>query len=294
MKTIFPTLRLIVLLAGPFAAALAEVKLPGIFSDHLVLQSGVAAPVWGRAEPGEEVTVTFAGQTQRTTADADGRWRLALRPTAAGVRGSLLVEGRNRLAIQDVLVGEVWLASGQSNMQLRVNEAAGTAEAAAGADLPDIRIFTVAQRPASAAADDCGGQWVVCQPNTVGRFSAAGFYFAREIHATRAVPVGIIQASWGATPIEAWTSLSAMHRRPELAPVLVLPKDPLPPPPRGQAGPPPDKNYPGYLFNGMIAPLIPYGLRGAIWYQGENNANSEHPELYAVQLRLLIEDWRQR
>lgn len=264
----------------------------GIFSDHMVFQSDVALPIWGRAEPGEVVTVTFARQSTRTTADATGQWRVQLRGESAGVQGSLLIEGRNRLVIQDVLVGEVWLASGQSNMQLRVNEAAGGPAAAAGGDLPGIRMFTVPQRPAGTPADDCAGQWIVCQPDTVGRFSATAFYFARELHGVRSVPIGIINASWGATPIEAWTSVAAMTRHPQLTPVLAPAKEP--PPPGGKGGPPPEKNYPGYLFNGMIAPLIPYALRGVIWYQGENNANSDHAELYALQLPVLIDDWRQR
>jgi sialate O-acetylesterase len=204
----------------------------------MVLQSDVAAPVWGRAEPGERVKVTFAGQSLQATADEAGRWNVRLQPMAPGTAGSLIIEGDNRIFIQDVLVGEVWLAAGQSNMQLRVNEAAGGPEAAATADLPQVRTFTVPQRPAGAAAEDCGGQWVVCHPKTVGRFSAAGFYFARELHASRATPVGLINASWGATPIEAWTSLSAMAARPELAPVLAHGQDPALPAPRDKAARP--------------------------------------------------------
>jgi len=277
------------------ASARADVSLPHLFSDHMVMQCDTAVPVWGWAAPGERVQVAFAGQTKETTADRAGQWSLKLDPLAAGTRGTLTIQAANQRLIEDVSVGEVWLAAGQSNMQLRVDEAAQAAEAVATADLPQVRMFTVARRAAESAATDCDGQWIVCQPDTVGKFSAAGFYFARELHARRAVPVGLINSSWGATPIEAWTSPSALASRPEFAPLFAEWSDPHRPPQGGDAQPlQRSKNYPGNLFNGMIAPLIPYALRGAIWYQGENNANSNHPELYALQLPVLIHDWRQR
>jgi len=285
---------LLALLRASLLPARADVAVPALFSDHMVLQCAVEIPVWGKANPGEAVVVTFAGQEQRAVASTAGRWEVKLTPLTAGTRGTLVIDGRNRIVVRDVLVGEVWLAAGQSNMQLRVDEAAGAAETKTSADLEEIRVFTVPQRPAEDPAETCGGAWVVCQPGTVGHFSAVAFYFAREIHATRTVPVGIINASWGATPIEAWTSRPAMESRPELTSLLAeasASKSTAPDAP--DLAKFPTKNLPGRLFNGMIAPLVPYAIRGALWYQGENNANSNHPELYALQLPLLIQDWRQ-
>ncbi|WP_415910939.1 hypothetical protein [Oleiharenicola sp. Vm1] len=194
-----PPLGLALLALTGAASARADVSLPHLFSDHMVMQCDAAVPVWGWAAPGERVRVAFAGQTKETTADRAGQWSLKLDPLAAGTRGTLTVQAANQRLIEDVLVGEVWLAAGQSNMQLRIDEAAEAAEAVATADLPQVRMFTVARRAAESAATDCDGQWIVCQPDTVGKFSAAGFYFARELHARRAVPVGVINSSWGAT-----------------------------------------------------------------------------------------------
>ncbi|MDI1335980.1 MAG: sialate O-acetylesterase [Lacunisphaera sp.] len=297
MKT--PARKIHTLIALPFlgliASALADIRMTSIFSEHMVLQCDAAVPIWGYADPGEKVIVSFAGQSQTGTADRAGRWSVKLGGLAAGTHGTLTIEGRNRIEIQDVLAGEVWLAAGQSNMQLRVHEAANAAETKASADLPGIRMFTVAHRPAESPATDCEGQWVVCQPDSVGKFSATAFYFARELHAHRSVPVGVINASWGATPIAAWTRRGAMEGRPELAPIYAEWNNKNRPPRPEDATPLSlSKNYPGNLFDGMIAPLIPYALRGAIWYQGENNANSDQPGLYATQLPLLIRDWRQQ
>ena len=310
------------------ANALAEVQLPAIFSDHMVLQSAAAVPVWGWADPGEEVTVSIAGQTRTATADASGAWKLKLDKLSATAPVTLTIKGKNTIVIQDVLVGEVWLASGQSNMQLPVNDAMNPQAEKASAKYPQIRMFTVVHHAAITPQTNCEGQWVICSPETVGHFSAAAYFFARELHQHLKVPVGIINSSWGATPIETWTCLDRMEGKPEFAPVfqsweakMRVPFDeakaesqyqhalaawktnvevlkaagkPVPYQPQKQVAPRADKNYPGNDFNGMIAPLIPYAIRGAIWYQGENNAMSEFPQLYQAQLKLLIQDWRQR
>lgn len=308
--------------------AWADVKLPAIFSDHMVLQRDISIPVWGWADPGEKVTVQIEGQTKTATANADGQWSLKLDKLSATAPVTLTVKGRNTIVITDVLVGEVWLASGQSNMQLPVNDVMNAGKEKATADFPQIRMFTVARRPAATPQTDCEGEWVVCSPQTAGRFSAAAYFFARDLHQKLKIPVGVIHASWGATPIETWTSMERMEGKPEFAPVfkaweakLSVPYDEqkaeaeyvralemwtktvaqrtaagekLPPRPEKKGDPRLDKNYPANLFNGMIAPIIPYGIRGAIWYQGENNAGSAFPRLYAKQLPLLIKDWRER
>ena len=314
----------ILLLAGP---GRADITLPAIFSDHMVLQRDVPVPVWGWAEPGEHVAASIAGKTRTATADATGRWKLKLDRLSAATPTTLTVKGHNTIVVQDVLVGEVWLGSGQSNMQLSVNDVTNAWQERASANIPEIRMFTVARHPATTPQTNCDGQWVVCSSETVGSFSATAYFFGRELHQKLAVPVGLIHASWGATPIETWTSLPGQEAKLELAPVLkhwqaTLPAPdrkalaraqyareqalwtnsaakrkaegkPVPPEPPRPADPRLDKNYPANLFNGMIAPIIPYAIRGAIWYQGENNTANDLARLYSIQLPLLIEDWRQ-
>ena len=315
----------VILLLG--SSARADVKLPGIFSDHMVLQRNVSVPVWGWAEPGEKITVSIAGQTRTTSADAAGNWKLKLGKLSAASPLTLTVAGRNTIVVQDVLIGEVWLGSGQSNMQLSVNDVTNAWQEKAAATFPQIRMFTVARHPATTPQTNCDGKWLVCAPETVGGFSAAAYFLGRELHQKLAVPVGLIHASWGGTPIETWTSMNRMEAKPELAPVLknwqktLHPYDEekaqaeyvstlenwtnnaaklkaegktVPPPPQKKGDPRLDKNYPANLFNGMISPIIPYAIRGAIWYQGENNAANDLAKLYSIQLSLMINDWRQR
>lgn len=315
----------LMLVAG---SARAEVKLPALFSDHMVLQRGVAVPVWGWARPGESVTVAIAGQTQTAPANAEGRWRVTLDALNAAGPVTLTVKGDNTLTVNDVLVGEVWLASGQSNMQLPVNAVSNAPAEKAAANYPRLRMFTVARHPAAQPQEDCQGQWVVCSPETVGNFSATAYFFGRDLQRDLKTPVGLINASWGATPIETWTSLKVQQQHPELDPIFAFWREKMrvpfdaaaaqaqherqmaawkaqaqkarsaghqpPPAPVMAVNPRLDKNHPANLFNGMIAPLIPYAIRGAIWYQGENNANHDFGSLYALQLPLLIRDWRAR
>ncbi len=305
----------------------ADVRLPAVFSDHMVLQRDAEVPVWGWAEPGEKVVVTLAGQRAEATADAGGAWRAKLGRLAAGGPHALKVEGKNTVEIQDVLIGEVWLASGQSNMAMTVNRARDFEKECAASNLPQIRMFTTARTPAREPAKDCKGSWAICSPETVGGFSATAYFFAREIHRALGVPVGILNSSVGGTPIEAWTSLDACKLKAELKPVLeswasrAATYDPVkakaahekqlaafaerakrtkadgkkpPRRPKAPMNPRDDTHYPGNLFNGMIAPLVPYAIRGAIWYQGENNTRGETAAFYDVLLDALIGDWRAR
>jgi sialate O-acetylesterase len=309
-------------------SASADVTLPSIFSDHMVLQRAAVVPVWGWADPGEKVTVSIAGQSKTVTANAAGEWRLKLKNLAAAKPQTLTVGGKNTIVIEDVLIGEVWLASGQSNMQLSVNDVTNAWKEKAAADFPQIRMFTVGRVPAATPQTNCGGQWVICSPQTVGNFSAAAYFFAREVHQEIHQPVGVIHSSWGGTPIEAWTSMNRQEATPELAPVLKAWNDTLkvpydeqkaeadyhqayqkwrensvklkaegktaPPAPEKKGDPRLFKNFTANLFNGMINPVIPYAIRGAIWYQGENNAANNLASLYSKQLSLMIQDWRTR
>lgn len=308
--------------------ALADVKLPALFSDHMVLQADRPVAVWGWAAPGEQVRVTVAGQSQTAKTAADGTWQLKLAALAAGGPHVLNVQGANRIAVQDVLVGEVWLGSGQSNMAMTVNKSANYEQEQPAARWPQIRMFTVDRNPQPTPQAECKGRWDVCSPETVGPFSAAAYFFGRQLHQDLETPVGLINSSYGGTDIAAWTSLEAQT---PIAPLKTqidqwkereaqfnmaqaqaehekrmtawkaaslkakAAKTPAPRQPRPPVQPQVDQNRPTNLFNGMIAPLIPYTIRGAIWYQGEHNSSTpETGALYGVQLPLLINDWRAR
>ncbi len=315
----------------------AEVKLPALFSDHMVVQADAAVAVWGWAAPGEQITASLAGETAITTTKAGGRWWLKLgKMKAAKEPQTLTIKGTNTLTIRDVLIGEVWLASGQSNMEMQLKgkrhgEVDRADEEIAAAQFPGIRMFVhdeplaiyeLPVPPAEPVADRAGS-WRVCSPETAADFSALGYFFARDLHQRLKVPVGIIHSSVGGTPIEAWTSLPAQEAVPRLRPLLDDWKMRLTnfDPPREQqqyldakqrwlkersaatkAGQPtpkaplPFKNLrvmePGGLFNARIAPLIPFTVRGVIWYQGERNAAGKFTGDYGVQLRTMIADWR--
>ncbi len=324
-KLLLKTVLGLLLVAGLGWSAAADVTLPAIFSDHMVLQRDVAVPVWGWADPGERVTVALAGQTETATSDADGRWSVKLTPLAAGGPHVLSVQADNRIDVADVLVGEVWLCSGQSNMAMSVAGAANFPEEKAAANHPRIRMFTVARLPAETPQERCEGTWQVCSPDTVGSFSATAYFFGRKLHRELDVPVGLVHSSWGGTPVEAWTSLDAQQAVAELAPMLedwqrrIADYDPeaakagyekqlarwkeraekakeaaKKPPrrPRPPVDPKASQRRPANLYNGMIAPLAPYALRGAVWYQGEANAGGD-AHLYGLQLAAMINNWRQ-
>lgn len=313
-----------ILLVGVAGTGVADVRLPAVFSDHMVVQQQAPVPVWGWASPGEKVTVSLGQQTADTTADKDGRWSVKLGPLEAGGPLRLVVRGENRLQIDDVLVGEVWLCSGQSNMAMTVSRAADFEREQAAADLPTIRMFTVQRLAAETPQDDCQGSWQVCSPETVGNFSATAFFFGRTLHNELGVPVGLINSSWGGTPIQAWTCPELQRGIAELKPLVesweqqIASYDPqaakeqyekaldtwkqkaqeakaagrpAPRRPRPPEDPRTAPHRPGSLYLGMIVPLAPYGIRGAIWYQGEANAGTGAP-LYGLQLRTMIGNWR--
>ncbi len=282
--------------------AVAAVKLPAIFGEHMVLQQEMPAPVWGTADPGEKITVAFAGHSVATVADGQGRWSVRLKPLTAGQAGELVITGSDTITIKDVLVGEVWLASGQSNMAWPISGADNAQREIQAAAFPSIRLFTVARTAEDKPAENVEGAWVLCSPETVKGFSAVAYFFGREIHRTRQVPVGLISSAVGATPAQAWTSREALAADPEFARFLAAKK--LPPSKQAPTKQTPLDAFlaaiapyvrPTVLFNGMIAPLIPFALRGVIWYQGESNALSPGA---AIQYRRLfpamINDWRQR
>jgi len=304
--------------------AAADVRLPAVFGDHMVVQQGTPVPVWGWADPGEEISVTLGEKTGKTTADTAGKWQVRLDALPAGGPHTLKVQGKNLLERTDVLVGEVWLCSGQSNMGMTVSGCLNFDAEAKASDLPKLRMYTVDRKPAAEPQADVPGSWKVSGPQTVGSFSATAYFFGRRLHQELGVPVGLINSSWGGTPIQAWTSVKTHETVPELTPLLESLKksiegwDPAKAKARYEqqladwkkkeaeakaAGtpfkvrrpsPPLDpnisQNSPGRLYNGMIAPLVPYAIKGAIWYQGE--ANAGNAPLYAVQLKAMIGAWR--
>jgi len=254
----------------------ADVRLPSIISDHMVLQEKQDASVWGWADPGEVIKVNVAGQERSTKAFADGHWKVVFRGLKFGGPCVLTVIGKNTIVINDVLVGEVWLGSGQSNMAMKVREIRDFESVRTNCDLPMIHVFKVESGGSTHALEDCKGRWQVCTPETVGEFSATLFLFGRELHKALGLPLGLINSSVGATPIEAWTSPEAQRSAIELQPHVA------------------SMSGIGELFYGKIAPLTPFAIRGAIWYQGEANANNEAgAHFYKYQLPVLIKDWRQ-
>jgi len=305
--------------------AAAGVELPAVFGDGMVLQRDAPIPVWGRSDPGEAVTVTLAGSSKAATADAEGRWLVRLDEFSAGGPHTLTVQGEDRVTFEDVLVGEVWLGAGQSNMGMRVEDCADFAGERAQAHWPSIRMFREESLPAREALWKGSGEWIRCSPQTVGVFSGTLYFFARRLQAELGVPVGLIESAVGGTPIELWTSPEVQYRSPELAEhvsrldaafwrfdvtgyltryeqrlarwraqvALARETDRKPPErPKNHAELHLRKGSVGHLFNAKIAPLVPYGLRGVLWYQGE--ANTGNATTHRDQLQLLVRDWRAR
>lgn len=318
-----PKSLLLAFLAAP-AALLADVSPAPLFTDRAVLQRDKPVPVWGTADAGETVTVTFQGQTKSTTAGADGRWRVTLDPLPASARpASLTLTGKNKIILNDILVGEVWIASGQSNMEWTVVKAHDHALEIPGSANPLIRHIKIKRTVADAPATTVGidrDTWETASPTTTGEFSAIAYFFARDIQAVLGVPVGLINSTWGGTRAEAWTDpatlttpafayvaedwaqrladypsnkikyeadLATYETRKASAAAAGQPfAEPKPQPPSG----PGHQSTPSGLYNAMIAPLVPYALRGTLWYQGESNIrkHAKYHELFSA----LITGWR--
>ena len=282
-------------IAASFIAAVslgllhAEVKPNPLFTDGAVLQQGQAVPVWGTAKDGEKVSVEIAGQKLSTTAK-DGMWRVDLKPLKVGEPLTMTISGENTVKVENLLVGEVWVCSGQSNMQFSFGGAASANEERPKAKYPNIRMFTVKQVTSPTPLADVTGSWVECSPETVNGFSAVGYFFAKDLYEKLGVPVGMIHTSWGGTPAQAWTSLEGFGENTELKDYAAQSKGNAErfakAPPENAFGP----NVPSSLYNGMLAPVIPYGIKGAIWYQGESNAGNS--KQYRTLFPAMIADWR--
>jgi len=305
------------------SSAHPEVTLSGIFTDHMVLQRGMPVPIFGDAAPGEQVTVTIGDQTQTATVDDDGRWKVTFPALEIEAPFTVTVAGANEITLSDVLLGDVWVCSGQSNMGMTVAGVENAAEEIAAADFPQIRLYNLPRHTAQEPLQEVGGAWAPCGPATVRGFSAAAYFFGRDLHQQLGVPIGLINTSWGGTPAEAWTSVAALEADPTFEPLFAtwetrleaypaaLEKyntETLPAwqaaveaakaagetPPRRPNPPlgPESQHRPGNLFNAMINPIVGLAIKGAIWYQGESNAGRAWE--YRTLLPTMIGDWRER
>ena len=262
----------VVFAGGMLAApARAAVKPNGLFTDNMVLQQGRPIPVWGTADDGEEVTVSLDGQTAKATAQG-GKWRVDLPAAKAGGPFTLTIQGKEKVELKDVLVGEVWLCSGQSNMEWPLAALRMPEDFYKSAENPKIRLFTVPRRGAASPETDVKGEWVAADAKSLPRFSAVAYFFGRDLQKALNVPVGLINTNVGGTAAEQWTSREALEAHPE---TRNLPET--------------NKNSCG-LYNAMIHPLKPFAIKGAIWYQGESNAGKAHQ--YEVLFPTMIRDWR--
>lgn len=309
----------------------ANVTANALFSNNAVLQRNITVPIWGTAENGEKIIVEFAGQTIHTVT-VDGRWLIKLKPLKAGGPYRMLIKGNNTISIENILVGDVWICSGQSNMERQLGlrppqkPLLNWEEEVKAADYPEIRMFTVARNASPIPVTELKGMWAICDSVNVKSFSAVGYFFGSELYKKLKVPIGLIHSSLGGTAAEKWISREALAANPELKQLLddynnavqnfpdslqkyknneaaflakwaadtLLAKQNNKPIPRKPLAPSdPQKNGDcGGLFNGMINPLIPFPIKGVIWYQGE--ANSGRAKQYQILFPALIEDWRSK
>ena len=336
-EAIMKNLRLLPLLASILLSvsfsAQSEVTLPNMLGSHMVLQRGRPIHLWGWADPGEQVSAAMNGATASTAADNLGHWSIYLPPEKAGGPYEITISGTNRTVLDDVLVGDVWFASGQSNMELPLAGFPGSAELQNGpeeirnANQPTLRLLHIRTKASPYPLQDVntgenpGGlanSWTLCTPDTAATFSAVAYFFGREISAREHVPVGLIDSSWGGTPAESWISLQSLSADASLMPVFaqwdeksrdeadvsrMLAAEKAEDERAKAAGqlapkhpwhPNLDSWDPSWLYNGMVAPAVHYPIKGVIWYQGEANTDVRRASSYERVFPTLIEDWRKQ
>ena len=300
-------------------AANAEVTLPKLFSSHMILQRDMPIHIWGNAAPGEQITVDLHGSANTATTDDLGRWSVYLPAQSAGGPFTLTVHGTNTVQLEDILIGDLWIASGQSNMEMPLAGFPGNAvvkdadKEIAAADHPQIRLLLVAQDTADYPLEDVKAAtgWSLCTPETAKNFSAIAYFFARALQQHQHVPIGLIDSTWGGTPAEAWTSLDALGSDAALMPVFAARAEKMDSETTAQRVDQADKQLkaegkiippkwhpnpaswrPAALYNAMIAPFTPLPIRGVIWYQGETNSSLNRAPLYSRLFPAMIQDWR--
>ena len=311
------------LVAACCVSVRADVTLPDVIASGMVLQQKQVVPIWGTAEPGESVTVTF-GKTKKTAvADVNGKWRVDLgRLSANSSPQAMTIAGKNTIVLKDILIGEVWLVAGQSNMQRLLRETDNGEAVQAAANHPNIRLFNVSREVAFKRRTGKLAEWLACTPESVKEFSAAGYYFGVELEKTLKVPIGLINSSYGGSQVEAWTPVEYLNASPDLRPTVERTKiwnaerdrvrveydaaikkwrDDSEKAKTAGARPSPSPAVPDALrdyriassiYDRMIEPLIPFAIRGAVWYQGESN--EARAEQYGILLPVFIRSWRER
>lgn len=308
------------LLGFSAVAALGEVTLPSLIADHMVVQRGLPVHTWGMADPREGVSVIFRGETKSTAADELGRWSLYLSPGEAGGPFEMEVKGTNSIVVKDVLVGDVWVASGQSNMEFPMTELTNSTAEIAAANFPKIRIFRTEHRPSDYPRGDVDAKtWALCTAENSADSSAVAYYFARDLYQKMNVPIGLVETFWGGTPAESWTSLHTLAADASLMPVFGARSEMVDAQEatllhqkqedanfqkaveqaKAEGKPVPYPAWhpdfaawaPAALYNGMIAPLTRFPIRGVIWYQGEANSG-KRASLYTHLFPTMIGDWR--
>ena len=317
-KSMYLKIVLSLLLVASFAySAAGEVRTPAIFGDHMVIQRDLPVHVWGLAAVGEEVRVSFRGASRTVSADHLGQWQAFLPAGGPGGPFTLEIAGTNKLSFTDVFVGDVWVASGQSNMEFSMKEVANADTELKNANEPAIRLFEVKNTAADYPMTDVAAKpWTLATRESATDFSAVAFLFGREIHADQKIAIGLIEANWGGTPAEAWTSLSTLGADAALMPEFAAfakiteeegayqleKKDQETQIAKAKEEGKPAPQFPWHadlrswmpsaLYNGMISPLTPFPIRGVIWYQGESNAGPERAPTYNHLFESMIRDWR--
>jgi sialate O-acetylesterase len=299
---------LAIISAGGLVRAAEKPLLHPLFASDMVLQRGVEDPIWGWTEPGREVTVSMNGKSATATADASGKWMAKVGPFEAGGPYEMTVAGTDRIKLTNVMVGDVWICSGQSNMEMGIAIGYDKDHEIAAANYPNLRLFTVPKQVAYVPKSEFGknppkqpdeAKWLTCTPRNImvgdwGGFSAVAYYFGRDLHEKLNVPIGLVHTSWGGTVAEAWTSGPALSKMADFKDAVEkVGQSNAPQPGRnGRTNVANNQNLPTVLYNGMIAPLEPMAVKGAIWYQGESNAGRAMQ--YGALLPTLIQDWRGR
>jgi len=302
----------------------AYIRLPSVLNSNMVLQRDIPLKIWGKAEENEKIKVSFCGQNLETIADKDGFWQVVLKPVKAGGPFEMTVAGsvsEDPKVLVNILVGDVWVCSGQSNMAFDVQNCLNPKEEIENANYSEIRFFDSVRTVSKNEKWNLSGKWVACSPKTVKGFSAVAYFFGRELYKELKIPIGLINSSWGGTPAESWMSRKALESETDFLPILYWWEEklekypaakkiyekqvktwqalaqkeqsagrPAPPPPPAPNGSSTDPWMPSGLYNSMIYPITNFGIKGAIWYQGESNADRSYQ--YRKLFPALITDWR--
>lgn len=320
IRRLLASLATVTLAVSIISLATAEVSLPAIFGDHMVLQQGQKNKVWGWADAGESIQVTIDNQSHKTVAADDGSWNVFLAPLSLGQPRTLTVSASNTIDFTDVLVGEVWICSGQSNMEWPVFKSTGSELEIASAHFPEIRLITVPRVGTQEPQNDFEGQWELCSPETIANFSAIGYAFGRRLHQTLGVPIGLIDNAWGGSAAEAWVPNEVLEADSQYKPLLDSwheteetydyetlldayeeklnewnqsdKKEAKPRKPNNRLT---GNHRPANIYNGVLHPTIGYGIKGVIWYQGESNAGRayQYRDLFPLMIQTWRDEWQQ-